>query len=56
MALDPLRKGYVQLLRGEIQVNGTAISSGDAIMLDGESLLTLTDGKDAEVLVFDLHA
>jgi redox-sensitive bicupin YhaK (pirin superfamily) len=56
LTLDPLRKGYVQLLRGDINVNGTAINAGDAVMLEGESLLTLVNGKDAEVLVFDLHA
>jgi redox-sensitive bicupin YhaK (pirin superfamily) len=55
-ALAPHRKGYVHLLRGELTVNGAALSAGDAALLDGESQLTLTHGKDAEVLVFDLTA
>ncbi len=56
LALAPNRKGYVQLLKGELVVNGTALAAGDAALLDGENQLTLTHGKDAEVLVFDLRA
>ena len=54
--LGPNRKGYVHLLRGAIEVNGTSLSAGDAALLDGESTVTLAQGKDAEVLVFDLQA
>ncbi len=56
LALDPARKAYVQVLRGAISANGQALSTGDAALLSGESQLALTDGKDAEVLVFDLCA
>jgi len=56
LALDPARKAYVQVLRGAIQANGQALATGDAALLSGESQLTLTDGHDAEVLVFDLSA
>lgn len=56
LTLEPNRKGYVQLVKGELAVNGTALAAGDAALLDGESQLTLTHGKDAEVLVFDLKA
>jgi redox-sensitive bicupin YhaK (pirin superfamily) len=56
LTLAPNRKGYVQLVKGELAVNGMALAAGDAALLDGESQLTLTHGKDAEVLVFDLHA
>lgn len=56
LTLAPNRKGYVQLVKGELAVNGTALAAGDAALLDGESQLTLTHGKDAEVLVFDLKA
>ena len=56
LTLAPNRKGYVQLVKGEVAVNGTALAAGDAALLDGESQLTLTHGKDAEVLVFDLKA
>ncbi len=56
LTLAPNRKGYVQLVKGELAVNGTALAAGDAALLDSESQLTLTHGKDAEVLVFDLKA
>ena len=56
LALNPQRKGYVQVLRGSIQVNGVAFSSGDAAMLDEEGQIILAQGANAEVLVFDLQA
>ena len=56
LALDPARKCYVHLIRGELQVNGLALSSGDAAMLSEETRLKLSHGKQAEVLVFDLAA
>ena len=56
LALDPARKAYVQVVRGALNVNGTALVTGDAALLQDESQLKLSDGVDAEVLVFDLHA
>ena len=52
--LDPTRPVYVHLVRGELTVNGTKLSGGDAARLRRESQLTLAQGKDAEVLVFEL--
>ena len=54
LRLDPRRKAYVHLVRGELQVNGLSLSAGDALKLEGEALLTLEGGRGAEVLVFDL--
>jgi len=54
LALDPARKGYVHLVRGSLDVNGQPLSTGDAVLLEGESRITLANGSDAEVLVFDL--
>ena len=56
LALDPARKGYVHLVRGSLEVNGRRLSTGDAVLLDGESRIALANGSDAEVLVFDLAA
>ena len=50
------RKTYVQVVRGDVNVNGKALQAGDAAMLEGESRLELTDGHASEVLVFDLAA
>ena len=54
--LDPARKTYVHLVRGTLQVNGQALSAGDAALMEGESSLSLAEGRDSEVLVFDLAA
>ncbi len=54
LALNPARRGYVHLVRGELEVNGQRLQAGDAALLQGESQVTLTNGHDAEVLVFDL--
>lgn len=56
LALNPARKTYVHLVRGELSVNGNALSGGDAVLMEQETTLSLTDGHDAEVLVFDLAA
>jgi redox-sensitive bicupin YhaK (pirin superfamily) len=47
------QKGYVHVARGKITVNGQALEAGDALKTDGGTI-ELKDGRDAEVLVFDL--
>ena len=54
LALDPVRKSYVHLIRGELEVNGQLLHAGDAVGLQAEPQLQLAQGKSAEVLVFDL--
>jgi redox-sensitive bicupin YhaK (pirin superfamily) len=54
LSLNPMRKAYVHLVRGALLVNGQTLLAGDAAKLYGETQLTLREGKDAEVLVFDL--
>ena len=56
LPLDPARKAYVHLVRGVLSVNGQPLRGGDAALLQGESAIRLSDGDDAEVLVFDLAA
>ncbi len=56
LALDPKRKAYVHLIRGEAQINGQALQAGDALMFEGEKLIDLQQARNAEVLVFDLAA
>jgi redox-sensitive bicupin YhaK (pirin superfamily) len=56
LALDPARVTYVHLVRGALTVNGQRLESGDAVTLSGQELLGLSQGQDAEVLVFDLKA
>jgi redox-sensitive bicupin YhaK (pirin superfamily) len=54
LALAPGRKAYVHLVRGEVSVNGQRLFAGDAALLDDEQTVQLSQGRDAEVLVFDL--
>ncbi|HJV69696.1 pirin family protein [Ideonella sp.] len=55
LALDPKRLAYVHVAEGEVTLNGThRLAAGDGATLDGEGLLTLSRGRGADVLVFDL--
>ena len=48
------RFGYVHVARGTLDVNGTTLAAGDVIALDGPADVVLDNGRDAEVLLFDL--
>jgi quercetin 2,3-dioxygenase len=54
LAIRPGRRAYVHMARGAITVNGTTLEAGDALKLTDTGQLTLAQGRDAEVLVFDL--
>jgi redox-sensitive bicupin YhaK (pirin superfamily) len=50
----PEAQDYVHVVRGEAAVNGQRLGAGDAVRLEREAALAIADGRDAEVLVFDL--
>ncbi|MBM3348749.1 MAG: pirin family protein [Betaproteobacteria bacterium] len=54
LAMDPNRKAYVHLIKGALTVNGQRLSGGDAAMIANESRIEISQGEEAEVLVFDL--
>ena len=54
LSLDPKRKAYVHLVQGSLDINGQTLSGGDALLIEAESELKISNGKDAEVLIFDL--
>lgn len=54
LPLNPSRKSYVHLVRGQLNVNGQTLDSGDAALIEDESDLVLVEGRQSEVLVFDL--
>lgn len=56
LPLNPARKAYVHVVKGALHVNGQKLETGDAAKLANETILTLSEGEDAEVLVFDLAA
>ena len=41
-------------MRGQLEVNGQTLHTGDALGLQSENQLQLSHGQVAEVLVFDL--
>ena len=48
------RRIYVHIARGALTANGVALDAGDALKSTDTPTLTLQNGHDAEVLVFDL--
>lgn len=50
----PNRYGWVQVARGEVEVNGEILKAGDGASIADEPRVTIT-GKGAEVLLFDLN-
>jgi quercetin 2,3-dioxygenase len=49
------RKSWVQIVRGAVEVNGTAARAGDGVAVQDEAKLAITShADDSEILVFDL--
>jgi redox-sensitive bicupin YhaK (pirin superfamily) len=48
------RRVYVHVARGALTANGVMLAAGDALRISDTQRLSLSDAKDAEVLVFDL--
>ncbi len=48
------RYGWLQVARGGVTVNGTALAEGDGAAISGEEKVTIAAGSPAEVLMFDL--
>ncbi|XXN66708.1 pirin family protein (plasmid) [Enterobacter ludwigii] len=49
------RYAYIHVAKGSITVNGITFSEGDGARVRNETELTFSDGKEAEVLLFDLR-
>jgi hypothetical protein len=52
--LVPTRTAYVHLIRGQVEINGIQLSTGDALKISEESLIAFKNAADAELLLFDL--
>jgi redox-sensitive bicupin YhaK (pirin superfamily) len=52
--LDTGRAAWLQVLRGAVTLNGTALSAGDGATVSAESTLAVEANADSEVLLFDL--
>jgi redox-sensitive bicupin YhaK (pirin superfamily) len=45
---------WVQVVRGSVRINGTAMRSGDGLALSHEQSLAFMFDEDSEILVFEL--
>jgi redox-sensitive bicupin YhaK (pirin superfamily) len=48
------RNGWVQVIRGSVEVNGRRLEAGDGAALQDEAALNVTARDASEILVFDL--
>ena len=55
LTLPPGRHAYVHLAQGRLVVNGQPMQAGDGARLRNAERIELSQGKEAEVLVFDLR-
>lgn len=56
LVLGPDRYAYAHIIRGSVSINATRLNGGDGVHVRHERRLVLSDGSDAEVLVFDMRA
>lgn len=54
LGVGPGRRIYVHVARGAISANGVTLDTGDALKLTDTRAVTLTSGRGAEIIVFDL--
>jgi hypothetical protein len=50
----PGRNGWIQLARGAVTVNNTALAAGDGAAIANEDRLTIRGESAAEILIFDM--
>jgi len=48
------RKGWVQVAKGNVALNGMALSAGDGVAIDDAETIVLSDASAAEALLFDM--
>jgi redox-sensitive bicupin YhaK (pirin superfamily) len=53
--IAPGRHAWVQVARGDVELNGAALGAGDGAAVSDERALAIRARTDAEVLVFDLR-
>ena len=53
-AIEKDRHAWVQVARGAVTLNGTALKAGDGAAVSNESELRVVAGEPSEVLLFDL--
>jgi len=51
----PTRSGWVQLIEGEVAVNGKILGAGDGAAIGNEERLSFMPARDSHFLFFDLN-
>jgi hypothetical protein len=51
----PHRSGWVQVIEGELEVNGMTLRAGDGAAITGEQRIELRSAGDSHWLLFDLN-
>ncbi len=51
---QPSRGVWIQIAKGQLDVNGTKLNTGDGLAIEGKNLLTLQGLSEVEFLLFDL--
>ena len=54
LTLNPHAKAYAHLITGSLNINGQDLCAGDALLVENEKQLDISNGKEAEVLIFEL--
>ena len=53
-AIKPGRAGFLQVVKGMVEVEGQRLSAGDGLQFDDTPLCEVTAGSEAELMLFDL--
>jgi redox-sensitive bicupin YhaK (pirin superfamily) len=53
--LDTLRKYYLYVVSGTVTVNDKELIEGDGLSYDNESIITITNPNESEIILFDLR-
>ncbi len=48
------RLGWLHVVKGEVSLNGTALSAGDGVAITGAEQLSLSSSSEGEALLFDM--
>ena len=54
-ALAPDRHAWLHVAEGEVSINGSKLTGGDAVAVSEEESLNITASKPSQVLLFDLN-
>ena len=53
-SLDTLRKYYLYVVTGTVTINNTELIEGDGLSFSEESLITISNPNESEIILFDL--